>query len=385
MRLLHTADWHLGSRLSIHDRTEELFDQAERVCRLADEHDADVLLVAGDVFERRALPGLTKRLAVILTPLVRRGTHIILVPGNHDNREHFRMMDALLTLEHGYSERVHVVQTRQVLTIEGVQFAVVPYPVREVLASHLPETTGTTPRNVALSTAYAEVVRAVMGDLDPNLPAVFVAHINVAGVKTPSEHELTYDEDIRLGRADLPLAANLAYIALGHIHQPQEIPHPVPCRYSGSIDRLNLGERKDDKCVFLVDIPEAGPAIVEPLLLETTPFHDLHLPTADLETLSDHRDIERAFVRVHVETEVGDDPTVLQRRVREMCPRCLDVRFSGEGLTSAASGSLTNSRDYAQTALGHLREVYAKDPDLPELEQRANVLLREVSDALATD
>jgi exonuclease SbcD len=372
--------------LASHDRTEELFGQAERVCRLAEERDTDVLLVAGDVFERRALPGLTKRLAGILAPLVRRGTHIVLVPGNHDDREHFRMMDALLTLEHGQSERVHVVQTRQILTIEGVQFAIVPYPVREILASHLPETAGTTPRNVALSTAYAEVVRAVVGDLDPSLPAIFVAHVNVAGVTTPSDHELTYDDDIRLGRADLPLAANLAYIALGHIHQPQEIPHPVPCRYSGSIDRLNLGERKDDKCVFLVDVPEAGLAIVESLPLETTPFYDLRLPAAELETLAGYRDIERAFARVHVETRAGDDPTSLQRRVREICSRCLNVTFSGEGLASTGSGSsLANSRDYARTALGHLREIYANDPDLPELERRANVLLREVSDALATD
>jgi hypothetical protein len=44
-----------------------------------------------------------------------------------------------------------------------------------------------------------------------------------------------------------------------------------------------------------------------------------------------------------------------------------------------------NSREFGQTALGHLREVYAKDPDLPELERRANMLLQEVSDALATD
>ena len=148
---------------------------------------------------------------------------------------------------------------------------------------------------------------------------------------------------------------------------------------------MNLGEREDEKRVLLVDVPETGPAAVEPLPLAATPFHDLRIPTAELNALADRHDIERAFVRVHLETQIGDDPTALQRQVREMCPRCLRVGFSGEALASATSVTLTNSRDYAQTAIGHLREIYAKDPDLPELERRANTMLREVNDALAAD
>ncbi|MBI1923822.1 exonuclease subunit SbcD, partial [Candidatus Poribacteria bacterium] len=269
MRILHTSDWHLGSRLSVYDRTDELFHQVERICQFTEQYNADVLLVAGDIFECRStlLPELTKRLADVLAPSVRGGRHIILVPGNHDNREHFRMMHTLLSLEQGQSERVHIIQTRDIFTIAGVQFAVIPYPVRELLEPYRSEVTGATQRHVALSSAYANLVRAVVDALDPSLPAVFVAHINVAGVTTPSGHELTYDDDIRLGTADLPLASNLAYIALGHIHQSQRIPHPVPYYYSGSIDRLNMGEREDEKCVLLVDVPPHGPATVEPLPL----------------------------------------------------------------------------------------------------------------------
>ncbi len=385
MRILHTSDWHLGAKLVGHDRTEELFDQVGRVCRLAEEHGADVLLVAGDVFDRRALPGLTNRLAGVLEPLVRQGTHVVLVPGNHDDREHFRMMSALLTLDRGRSERVHVVRTREILRVEGVQFAAVPYPNREALEPFRTEATGATQRHVVLSSAYANLVRAMVGGLDPSLPAVFVAHVNVAGVRTPSDHEITYDEDIRLGREDLPLA-NLAYIALGHIHQPQPIPHPVPCYYSGSIERMNFGELGDKKCVLLVDVPHNGPAAVAPIPLETTPFYDLKCSTAELESLpTAHPDLERAFVRVHAETRAGDDPVSLQRKIRELCPRCLDVSFSGEGLSATAVDLPARPRDYVETALGHLRQVYADDPDLPELERRANELLREVSDAPATN
>jgi exonuclease SbcD len=387
MRILHTADWHLGSRLDGRDRSDELFLQIERICDLAIQHRADVLLVAGDVFERRNnLPELTRRLATILAPHVQQGLHVILVPGNHDDRAHFRMMHALLGLEVGHSERVHVIQTRDILNIGGVQFAIIPYPTPELLEPYQVNATGATQRHTTLSNAYADLVRWIVDGLDPHLPAVFVGHITVAGVTTPSERELTYDDDIRLGTEDLPLASNIAYIALGHIHQPQQIPHPVPCYYSGSIDRLNMGERRDDKRVLLVDVLATGPAVVTPVPLDATPFYDLRLPAIELERVcASYSDLNRAFVRVHLECQPGDDVVRLQRRVRELCPRCLDVQVSGDGLLPTAASQPSQPKDYATTALEYLRQVYADASDLLELEQRANELLREVHDAVATN
>lgn len=399
MRILHTSDWHLGNKLyKVHDRTDELFSQVERICQLTEEHKADVLLVAGDVFalhrsELIKQPALTKRLANVLAPYVRRGLHVILVPGNHDNREHFRMMQALLTLEQGQSDHVHVVQTRDIFTINGVQFAIIPYPSRELLEPHRSDATGSTERNVVLSSAYANLVRSVVDALDPSLPAVFVAHINVAGVTTPSEKELGYDEDIRLGRADLPLASNLAYIALGHIHQQQQIPHPIPCWYSGNIERLDMGERNDKKGVLLVDIPSSGVATVKTweqdstLELDATPFHDITIPAADLETLpTRYLDIDRAFVKIHLELQPGDDSLVLQRQAYELCPRCLAVTWSGAGLSRTNVELPDRPKDYAATVLGYLRSSFADDPELlSELEKRTNELLCEVNDAITTN
>jgi exonuclease SbcD len=341
-----------------------------------------VLLVAGDVFVTKAAE-VTKRLAEVLSPHVRRGLHVILVRGNHDKPEHFRMMQALLAMEQGESERVHVIQTRDIVKVNGVQFAIVPYPTLELLEPHRADVAGKTEHHVISSTAYANLVRAVAGALDPALPAVFAAHVNVAGVTTPSGKELGYDEGLRLGRQDLPLLSNLAYIALGHIHQCQEIEHTIPCWYSGSIDRMDMGERKDDKYVLLVDVNKKGPAKVVRLLLEATPFHDLSIASDELETLAErYHDLDRAFVRLKIECIAGDDPVALQRRAKEICRRCLDpVSFSGEWASTVAAGSPDCPTDFATTVMDYLCQRYAEDPDLPELERRTNELLREVHDA----
>ncbi|MFW6295633.1 MAG: metallophosphoesterase family protein [Halothece sp.] len=390
MRILHTSDWHLGHKNDSHDRTENLFQQVEYICQLTTQHQVDVLLVAGDIFARRS-PELTKRLAKVIAPYVQQGLHVILVPGNHDDREYFRMMHSLLTLEQGHSDRVHIIQTRDFVTINGVQFAILPYPSRELLEPHRPDATGKTERNVVLSSAYANLVRAVVEHLDPSLPAVFVAHINVAGVTTPSNKELGYDEDIRLGRADLPIAQNLAYIALGHIHQQQQIEHSIPCWYSGNIETLDMGERNDQKGVLLVDIPDNGEATVTPLPLNVTPFYDITIPAVDLENLPDlYPNLEGAFVKIRLELQPDNDSVFLQRQARQLARKfnflLVDVVFMGQGTSRTTTNLPDSPQDYHATVLGYLQTKYSEQPELlTELEQRAIELMREVNDATTTN
>ncbi|MBD2001414.1 exonuclease subunit SbcD [Leptolyngbya sp. FACHB-541] len=392
MRILHTSDWHLGSRLGSYDRSDELFKQVEYICQIASQH-ADVLLVAGDVFVRKS-PELTKRLARILAPYVHQGLHIILVPGNHDDREHFRMMKALLTLKRSESDRVHIVETREFFCINDVQFAVIPYPTRELLEPYCSEETGTTRRNVSLSSAYADLIRSVTDKIvESQKPTVFVAHITVAGVTTPSEKEISYNEDLRIGREDLPKADNLAYIALGHIHQQQQIEYPIPCWYSGNIERLDMGERKDTKGVLLVDVPEYGPATVttweqkESLKLDATSFYDIQISSTEIETLTEqYPDIDRAVVRIQVECEPTDDAIVIRRHITEICQRCIDVVLIGEGGFSAATAGVpATPRDYLTTVIDYLGDRYANDADLPELKSRASQLLREMENEITED
>lgn len=396
MRILHTSDWHLGHTNDGRDRTDELFEKIEYICQLTTKHRVDVLLVAGDIFALRKSeaykqPQLTKRLAEIFTPYVRQGLYLILVPGNHDDREHFRMMHSLLTLEQEQCDRVHIIQTRDIITIKGVQFAIIPYPSRELLEPYRPDATGKTERNVVLSTAYANLVRAIVGSLDPDSPAVFVAHVNVAGVTTPSEKELGYDEDIRLGRADLPIAQNLAYIALGHIHQQQKIEHPIPCWYSGNIERLDMGERNDQKGVLLVNIPQYGVADVTPLPLNATPFYDITTTASDLNNLSNlYPNLEKAFVKIRLELQPEDDPVFLQRQVRELASqlkfRLLDVYFLGQEKFRTTTNLLDTPQDYPATVLGYLQNKYSDQPELlKELEKRTIELMSEVNNAITTN
>ena len=388
MKILHTSDLHLGSILHGIDRTDELFIQFQKVCDLAKQNEVDVLLIAGDVFEKRgiALPGLTKKLADILAPRIREGMHVILVPGNHDNREHFNMMNALLSLEQGYSDKVHIVRTKEIFNIQNVQFVAIPYPIQEILNPYLAGFSGATERNVTLSSAYASLIRSVMEHIDPALPTVFIAHIYVAGITTPNNHELTYDNDIRLGRADLPIAKNLKYIALGHIHQYQQIEHPVPCFYCGSMDRMNWGEKDEKKFVNVVDITDESDARVKILSLEETPFFTIQVNASQLENLpSLHPNLERAFVTLEITNDMGIDPASIYRIVRDICPRQIGINIVGGNDAETKPSLAIQPRSYLETVRSFLGEYYKDDSDLPELQRLTNELLVEVENAITTD
>lgn len=383
MKFIHTGDWHLGRRYGASDLTPAILKQVERVCRLAEEHRADALVVAGDVFDKKLnLPELTKSVARILAPRVRAGLHVLLIPGNHDYREHFRMMREVLGLEEIAARRIHIADRPDVFDICGVQFGVLPYPTREMLGERAlqkeptPSQNAGAPDENAISPLYTEAIRAVHRSLDAARPAVLVAHVTVAGVKTPHGHEIGYNSDLRLGMEDVP-HEKLSYIALGHIHQQQKLKHPVEAWYCGSLERLDMGEKGDAKGVLLVEIERAGDnAKVTPLPLEVTPFYDLEIPAAELaERLAEYSDLDRAFVRLRVPCEVGADVQQIRRTARALCPQLVEIEPVGAGALPATFEA-PGEADPTQRVIEFLRERFGGDADLPELETRARELMK---------
>src|SRR3954467_12811625 len=92
MRILHTADWHLGDRLGRIDRTDDLRRAVERVAGYCAEEKVDVLLVAGDLFSELAGPDslreTVRHLQEVFSGFLRGGGTIVTLTGNHD-KENF--------------------------------------------------------------------------------------------------------------------------------------------------------------------------------------------------------------------------------------------------------------------------------------------------------
>jgi len=260
MRILHTADWHVGRRLGRHDRTEEMRDALDEVARIADEEQVDLVLVAGDVFDRATPP--VESLSLGLSALLRLGDGrpVVVVAGNHDAPDLF---DALAPLMR--DRGVHLIGRIKgpnkggVLGPDelGMPAVVAGFPfLREGRVVDFMEETGTwygayAQKIAALTDAYnTALVERAGTDLVP----ILVAHFMVSGVRVSrSERELHIGDAYTATAQAIP--AGPQYVALGHIHAPQPVPGaPVPAAYAGSLLPLDFGEAGEAKRVVIVDV-----------------------------------------------------------------------------------------------------------------------------------
>src|SRR5262245_44867263 len=105
MRILHTADWHLGDRLGSRgiDRTHDLRRAVERVARYCEDEAIDVLLVVGDLFSdklglQKDLSETVRHLGGTFRPFLLRGGTILALTGNHDKEVPAQTLRSTLTL-----------------------------------------------------------------------------------------------------------------------------------------------------------------------------------------------------------------------------------------------------------------------------------------------
>ena len=260
LRLLHTSDWHLGRTFF---EESLLPDQAWALDRLLDalrDTRPDVLVVAGDVYDR-AVPA-ADAVALLDDVLVRisdLGVPVVAIAGNHDSPERLSFGSRLLAGSHVHLRgALDGVATPVAIPGKGLVYAV-PFVDPEVVRGM---TGDETVRGHAAATERV-LAPAREDAARRDLPTVLVAHAFVQGaVETPDS-----ERPISVGTAGSVPAGTLAgfdYVALGHLHGPQEVAAGV--RYSGSLLKYSFAEAGHEKGALLVEV-ERGGVRVEPVRL----------------------------------------------------------------------------------------------------------------------
>lgn len=284
MKILHTADWHIGKKLHNYELYEDfnLFVDWLQTC--LQKNQIDVLLISGDIFDL-GNPSAEARKQyyqslIKLKPFVRQ---IILTGGNHDS---VSMLNAPRDL-------------MQLLDFEVVgglpknmEDAIIPIKNQsgevEIVVAAIPflrnpdlPTTGIIESNQdrleILREGIAEVYRqaeTVCREKYSDIPALAMGHLFASGVQTSDS-----ERDIQIGnQASVESSAfgnYFKYIALGHIHKPQKVSAQPPVYYSGSPLPLSFSEREDEKRVLILDTskswePESIPVPNQRKLLKIT-------------------------------------------------------------------------------------------------------------------
>ena len=258
MRILHTADWHLGDRLGRIDRTDDLRRAVERVAVHCREAKADVLLVAGDLFSELSRPDALRETIRhwqdVFADFLGNGGTILTLTGNHDNENFCQTLRHAMTLaapsvgkpgDHVPPGRLYLAAEPTFLNLRDrtnafdVQFVLMPYPTptRYLKGEANQKYTSLDEKNKLLIAAFERTLAGFREhDRYRVTPTVLSAHATVRGANIGSSlFRLQLDDDVQVN--DAQMAEQYEYVALGHIHKPQFLGGHQHVRYSGSIEK----------------------------------------------------------------------------------------------------------------------------------------------------
>jgi exonuclease SbcD len=188
---------------------------------------------------------------------------VFMVVGNHDmpfTASKANALEIFRTLDVSNVTTGDTLDVSLVSTPAGpIQILAVPWIRRSTFLTR-DDTRGMTPDqlNDAIQSAMTDLIRGKAESLDPSIPAVLAGHVSVSQARTSSEQTMMLGRDHVLLMSAVALP-QLDYVALGHIHSRQELETSPPVIYSGSLQRVDFGEEKDEKGFYVVDIDPALP------------------------------------------------------------------------------------------------------------------------------
>ena len=327
MIFLHTSDWHLGATGGERDLWDDQKYFIDAICGIVREKNVDAVLLAGDVYDR-SVPAASaiglydyamNRLCGEL------GVKVLTIAGNHDSAERLASCAGLLDKAGLYLQGAAQREPR-VVEFADSQVFFLPWITEEKIKSLYPEERdGITD----LTEAYRVAVNHMREKFIPGKHHLLLSHAFITNAETS-----TSDRAAEIGFAtQVPASVfeGFDYVALGHIHKPQQV-NPF-IRYSGSPMAYSFGrEERQEKSVTLIDTASMTQEVVPlPLLHRWTTLTDSY------ETLlagEYPEEIREGYVRLNVtDTAVGLD---MLSRLRQVYPNALVVAgktYDGEDTT----------------------------------------------------
>jgi exonuclease SbcD len=374
IRILPTADWHLGREFLGADLTASHQYFFDWLARQVQELEVDVVIMAGDIFDRALPPATSVELLNARLAQISNLAETILITGNHDSMK--RLSYGPL-LKPGIHLRSGVAGIGSPVGIErhGVELLVYPVPYLDpgLVARELgAEET----RHEAVLRAAFDRCREDLANREGDPRAVAVAHAFVRGSEE-SESERT----ISVGDADQVPASTFDgfdYVALGHLHRPQAVSESI--RYSGSPMPLSYSEVGPglSKSVTLIDFPASGPPAIEELEVEQLYRFDRISGTLE-ELLSEDAYADRKEHWLEITLTDEKRPDQPMDRLRSKFDHVMNLRFeapiSSEGDEKAAQLTELAEADPVELAtrfIEHVRgEEHGPDDDERDLLEEA--------------
>ena len=330
MKFFHLSDLHLGKRVNEFSMLEDQWDILQKIVVLAKEHKPDAVLIAGDVYDK-SMPiveavQLLDRFLVWLNEL---GITVFIVSGNHDNAERVAFGAELLK-----NSSVHIVQSYNgkiapVTLSDGygdINIWMLPYLKPSLIRRHFPD------RDV---NTYSDAISAALSNANLDISArnVLIAHQFVTGAITSESEEISVGGSENV---DGSVFDGFDYVALGHIHRPQQICRET-IRYSGTPLKYSFSEASHTKSVTVVDMDGKGEIKITELPL--APLRDMREVRGTYNEIMNRNSYRGTNTDDYIHivlTDEQDEPDAISK-LRNVYPNLMRLEYDNKRTQAASS------------------------------------------------
>ncbi len=324
IKLLHFADAHIDmANYGRHDtasglplRVLDFLKSLDTIVDAAIQEKVDLVIFAGDAYKDRSpAPTFQREWGQRIMRLSKAGIRTLLLIGNHDLSPSIGRANAMQEFDTLDVPGVQVLARPCFLTPDDLgglplQVMALPWIYRSgMLASSGINLGDTQQVDEAIEERIMALVQTWFESADPTLPTILTAHASVQGAVYGNERSLSIGGDLILS-GSLVKDPRLDYVALGHIHKPQDLNkglHP-PVIYPGSIERVDFGEVADDKFYIIARISRGKTEVTWHKLDQIRPFVDRFITLENdqnvtqmlLEALPAKEQLEDAIVRLTI-------------------------------------------------------------------------------------
>ena len=291
MKILHTSDWHLGAVDGNHSLLEDQKFFIDEICEIVRTNKVDAVIIAGDVYDRAVSSDQAIRLYdQAMTRLCRDlKVKVIIIAGNHDSAQRLSSCRELLSSAGLYLSGSLERELKKV-SFDDTDIYLLPWISEEKVKSIFPEKKE---EISSLEDAYRVVTANIC--MDKNKRNIIVSHAFITNAQT-----CVSDRAAEIGRAARISGSvfdGFDYVALGHIHKPQNVSDTI--RYSGTPMPYSFGkEEKQEKSVTIIDTKDMSQSII-PLKL----LHSRNTICAGLDEIlkADYpEEVRKGYVRIQV-------------------------------------------------------------------------------------
>lgn len=292
MKILHTADWHIGdkhgpSNNGVNLRAQDTLNCLNELVRVAKEEKPDLVLVSGDIFDTAEIMQRRSHQEVlqarnIIFQLSKAAGNVIVMRGtpNHDSEWAFEELKGHFELV----PNVQIVTQPQVITLDGVSVAVLPGFDRGVFRAKYPGL-GKEEENEVLTGEISNIVKGLKTMCGTDDLTILMAHYTVPGCNVESGQVMMLTQFEPIIPVDALTAADYDLVALGHIHRPQQI-FDRNWYYSGAVNALTFNDEGQERGFYIHNYEDG----VWNSVFHRTPYREFkttYLDEADMQLINE--------------------------------------------------------------------------------------------------